>query len=72
MKIMTSSKKIIFDSLTNRKELHQAAELAARAFSDYEYFTNWFPDDEKRAKVVASIIWSSYKTNINRVHQLTA
>ena len=71
MKIMTSSKKIIFDSLTNRKELRQAAELAARAFSDYEYFTNWFPDDEKRAKVVASIIWSSYKTNFNRVHQLT-
>lgn len=30
----------------NRKELRQAAELAARAFSDYEYFTNWFPNDE--------------------------
>ena len=35
----------------NRKELRQAAELAARAFSDYEYFTNWFPDDEVRARV---------------------
>ena len=34
--------------LSNRKELRQAAELAARAFSDYEYFTNWFPDDEER------------------------
>ena len=30
----------------NRIELRQAAELAARAFSDYEYFTNWFPNDE--------------------------
>ncbi|MEE0235292.1 MAG: hypothetical protein UD961_03925 [Bacteroidales bacterium] len=58
--------------LLNRKELRQAAELAARAFSDYEYFTNWFPDDETRARVEISIIWHSYKTNFNRVHQLSA
>ena len=58
--------------LLNRKELRQAAELAARAFIDYEYFTNWFPDQEKRARVENSIIWHSYKTNFRRVHQLTA
>ena len=58
--------------LINRKELRQAAELAARAFSDYEYFTNWFPDDEERAKVEISIIWHSYKTNFKRVHPLSA
>ena len=29
-----------------RKELRQTAELAARAFSDYEYFTTWFPDPD--------------------------
>jgi ribosomal protein S18 acetylase RimI-like enzyme len=58
--------------ILSRKELRQAAELAARAFRDYEYFTNWFPDDEVRAKVEISIIWHSYKTNFNRVHQLTA
>ena len=58
--------------LLSRKELRQAAELAARAFSDYEYFTNWFPNQEKRARVEISIIWHSYKTNFNRVHQLTA
>ena len=56
----------------NRKELRQAAELAARAFIDYEYFTNWFPDDKVRARVVMSIIWHAYKTNFRRVHQLTA
>ena len=56
----------------NRKELRQAAELAARAFSDYEYFTNWFPDDEVRARVEISIIWHAYKTNFKRVHQLSA
>ena len=56
----------------NRKELREAAELATRAFSDYEYFTNWFPDPKERAKVESAIIWCSYKTNFSRVHQLSA
>ena len=55
-----------------RKELRQAAELAARAFSDYEYFTTWFPDPEERARVQMAIIWYAYKTNFSRVQQLTA
>ena len=63
--------KLKFDPI-NRKELRQAAELAARAFNDYEYFTNWFPDQKERARVQISIIWHSYKTNFNRVHQLSA
>ena len=58
--------------LLNRKELRQAAELAARAFSDYEYFTNWFPDPKERAKVESAIIWCSYKTNFRSAPQLTA
>ena len=58
--------------LLNRKELRQAAELAARAFSDYEYFTNWFPDSKERAKVEIAIIWCSYKTNFSSAPQLTA
>ena len=56
----------------NRNERRQAAEQAARSFSDYEYFTHWFPEQEERARVVISIIWHSYKTKFNRVHQLTA
>ena len=56
----------------NRKELRQAAELAARAFCDYEYFTIWFPDPEERARVEMAIIWTAYKTNVGRVQQLTA
>ena len=55
-----------------RNEIRLAAELATRAFSDYEYFTNWFPDKEERARVEISIIWQAYKTNFNRVHQLSA
>ena len=58
--------------LLKRNELRQAAELASRAFSDYEYFRIWFPDQEERAKVEISIIWHAYKTNFNRVHQLSA
>ena len=60
-----------FGSL-NRKELRQAAELTARAFSDYEYFTNLFPDPKERAKVEIAIIWCSYKTNFSSAPQLTA
>ena len=56
----------------HRKELRQAAELAARAFSDYEYFTTWFPDPKECARVEMAIIWYAYKTNFNRVQQLTA
>ena len=55
-----------------RSELRQAAELAARAFDDYEYFTNWFPDKEERNRVQFSVIWHEYKTNFNRVHHLSA
>ena len=56
----------------NRKELRQAAELAARAFCDYEYFTNWFPDPEERARVEIAVIWHAYKTNFSRAHYFTA
>ena len=56
----------------NRKELRQAAELAARAFGDYEYFTNWFPEKEERDRMEIAIIWCSYKTNFSRVHLLSA
>ena len=56
----------------NRKELRQAAELATRAFCDYEYFTIWFPDPEECARVEKAIIWHAYKTTFSRVQQLTA
>ena len=53
----------------NRKELRQAAELAARAFIDYEYFTNWFPDDKVRARVVMSIVWYVSSLSVDPVMQ---
>ena len=55
-----------------RSEIRQAAALATRAFDDYEYFTNWFPEKGERNRVQLSIITHEYKTNFSRVHQLAA
>ncbi len=62
---------IIFSGL-KRCELRQAAELAARAFDDYEYFTNWFPDKDERNKVQFEVIWREFKTNYRRAAYLGA
>lgn len=55
-----------------RSELRQAAELATRAFDDYEYFTNWFPEKEERNSVQFAVIWREYKTNFGRATYLVA
>ena len=53
-------------------EIRQAAELATRAFDDYEYFSNWFPDKEERNRVQFAIIWREYKTNFGPAKYLVA
>lgn len=53
-------------------EIRLAAELATRAFDDYEYFTNWFPDKEERNRVQFAIIWREYKTNFGPAKYLVA
>jgi len=53
-------------------EIRQAAELATRAFDDYEYFTNWFPDKQERNRVQFAIIWREYKTNFGSAKYLVA
>lgn len=55
-----------------RGEIKAAVELASRAFDDYVYFTNYFPDDEERRKVMRAIIYREYITNYGRTHFLTA
>lgn len=55
-----------------RGEIREAAELAARAFDDYEYFTNWFPEKEERNRIQKAIIWREYKTNFGKADYLTA
>ena len=53
-------------------EIRQAAELATRAFDDYEYFTNWFPAKVERNAVQFAIIWREYKTNYGPAKYLVA
>ena len=55
-----------------RSEIRQAAELATRAFDDYEYFTNWFPEKGERSRVQLSVILHEYKTNFSQAHHLAA
>ena len=55
-----------------RGEIREAAELAVRAFDDYEYFTNWFPKKEERNRIQKAIIWREYKTNFGTADYLTA
>ena len=35
-------------NILKRNELRAAVRLVGRAFEDYEYFTNYFPDLEER------------------------
>ena len=53
-------------------EIRQAAELATRAFDNYEYFTNWFPAKMERNAVQFAIIWREYKTNFGPAKYLVA
>ncbi len=55
-----------------RNEIRKAAELAARAFDDYEYFMNWFPDKEERNRFQESVIRHEYLTNYGRADYLVA
>lgn len=46
-----------------RGEIREAAQVAARAFHSYEYFTNWFPDPDERFRITFAILWREFKTN---------
>lgn len=55
-----------------RSEILRAAELAARSFDGYEYFTNWFPEKESRNRFQRSVISHEYRTNYGRADYLVA
>ena len=60
-----------FDIL-KRNELRAAVRLVGRAFEDYEYFTNYFPDLEERRKVLSGVIYREFLTNFKKTHYLVA
>lgn len=55
-----------------RAETAACAELAVRAFAQYEYFTNYFPDEEERLRFMRASIHSEYRTTRRRARFLTA
>lgn len=59
------NEEVVFGEM-RRGEIREAAEVTARAFDSYEYFTNWFPEDDERAKVIYAIILRVFKTNFGR------
>ena len=58
--------------IMRRKDLRQAAELAADSFLDYCYFTNYFKDASERADVLKSMLFHEYKTNFGKSVFLSA
>ena len=59
-------------NILKRNELKDAARLVGRAFEDYEYFTNYFPDLEERRKMLRGVVYREYLTNFKRTHYLVA
>lgn len=58
--------------ILKRSELKESVELAARAYENYEYFTNCFPDLEERRKALRGILLRANLTNFGKTHFLTA
>ena len=52
---------VIFGPM-KKEEIREAAMVATRAFDDYEYFTNWFPEKEERNRIQFAIIWREFRT----------
>ena len=53
-----------------RNEIKTCADIAARAFFPYDYFTLFFPDEKQRMDYLHAIIASEYKANRKAAHFL--
>ena len=58
--------------ILKRGELKESVELATRAYMDYEYFTNFFPDAKERRNALRSMMYRAGLTNFGKAHFLTA
>lgn len=52
------------------KEVKDCADLAARAFFSYDYFTLFFVDEDERMAYLRTIISSEYRANFGAAHLL--
>lgn len=57
-------------SRMKRAEISLAAEVAVQAFSTYEYFTNYFPEERSRLDFMRKVITAEYRTNYGKAHYL--
>jgi GNAT superfamily N-acetyltransferase len=48
-----------------RNEINAVVELETQAFSDYDYFTYFFPDAKERQRVQKALIRCEYRTNLH-------
>ena len=53
---------VIFEKMMPQ-ERETCAALAARAFNDYEYFTDYVPDDKKRSHFLNTMLQIEVKLN---------
>lgn len=62
---------IVFGIL-KREEFDEVVALSFRAYENYEYFLNFFPDLEERRKVIWSVLYGTWRAILKRSHFLTA
>ncbi len=58
--------------LMKRGDIREASELAARAFEDYRYVTNFFPGPGESLKMLKAVLYRIGLTNFGRSHFLIA
>ena len=64
---------ITFDTM-KRSELKECAALAARSFYQYDYFSIWFPKENKRKRFLDALVECEFKANseLDTVRFITA
>lgn len=62
---------IVFGIL-KREEFDEVVALSFRAYENYEYFLNFFPDLEERRKVIWSVLYGTWRAILKKSHFLTA
>lgn len=55
-----------------RSEKGACVDLAVHSFADYEYFTNYFPEESQRIEFLRRAIGSEYSTTLGKAHFLCA
>lgn len=55
-----------------REDLKEAVEMSVRAYEDYAYFANYFPDTTERLKMLWAVMYRGWLTYFKQARFLTA